>query len=111
MGRKLNVRENADNMYNIMEFTEGEYNIYVNISVYKNRERIKYIRNEKIYISNMPDYYNLNITWEDFGMRNYKKLGLYGYYSTGYNKFIYSEAGDCLTIETSDGINIVLDKA
>lgn len=50
-------------------------------------------------------YINISIMWEDdpLYLTNYKKIGLYGYYSTNYCKCIYDKDYNVLKIYDSNG--------
>lgn len=108
MGKKLSGDKNAENMYNIMQFTNGEFSVKAHVSVYVGNKRLWYFNNVNIRISNMPNYYNVNIPWEDLDKFDYRDLGLFGYYSTGYNEMYYSEKGEYLRIESSDSNKVIV---
>lgn len=98
-------------MHNVMQFTDGEFIIQANVSVYSGKERIYYFNDVTIQVSDMSNYYNVNIPWEDIAFSDYRSLGLFGYYSTGYNQMYYSQEGQYLRIESSNPDRvIVLDK-
>lgn len=108
MGRRLSERENLDNISAIMKFTQGKYEVEVNISIMEDNKVIEYFKDVNIYSVDCLTYMNVNISWEDFYTSKYKEKGLFGIYSTGYNKFYYSEEGQFLKIESSDSDKIII---
>ena len=62
---------------------------YENKNVIVQREGITIFDDEvEVSVSNMNSYFLVNIMWEENGC-DYKEKGLYGYYSTYYNKMKY----------------------
>ena len=53
------------------------------------------------------DLRSVNISWEDAGLKDYRKLGLYGSYSCTYNKMSFKD--DTLVIESDDGLKIYIN--
>ncbi|WP_270474895.1 hypothetical protein [Clostridium cochlearium] len=61
----------------------------------------------KVKLSDCNVYVNVNIMWEDCGLRNYKKHNLYGYYSTGYCKMEYIDDSKEFIIYSEDNKIII----
>lgn len=61
-----------------------------------------------VSLSDYGNWVNVNINWEDSGAVEYRKLGLFGYYSTGYCKMYFDESKNALTIESTNDVTITV---
>ena len=62
----------------------------------------------EVYFNDLGEFYNICIIWED-KISNYRNLGLYGQYSTFYQKVTFDEPNNTLSVRTDNGdINITL---
>jgi hypothetical protein len=73
----------------------------------KNGDELFNYDNMNVKLSDAGNWVNVNIMWEDCGLRTYKKHKLYGYYSTTYCKMDYSEGEKSLVIN-SDNLKIII---
>lgn len=91
-----------------MAFTQGEYEVKVNISIIQDNKVIDFFKDINIYAGNHYTYMDVSITWEDFYTSSYRDMSLCGVYSTGYNMFEYSEEGQFLRIKSSNSNKVIV---
>ncbi|MED3538284.1 hypothetical protein ABEX53_17290 [Bacillus toyonensis] len=86
----------------------------LNVEVFENDESIikDYFPVSFTYKENFSDsrsksdWYDINIFWEENGLTNYRDLGLFGIYSTDYNKIELDTAELEILIHSDNGILI-----
>lgn len=108
MSNKLLTSEQSDSYRAVLDYRydNGTLVLPKNVVVVKNGELIV---NEKIPVgaSDHNIYMRVDIMWEDAGYSNYRDLGLYGYYSTSYERISYHD-GELRIKPTDNNIEIVI---
>nr|AUO31839.1 hypothetical protein [Paeniclostridium sordellii] len=60
-----------------------------------------------VNISPGTESYKINIVWENGGIKNFRKLKLFGVYWSQYNEMNYDELNQCLLINSNDSDKLV----
>ena len=104
MGAKLSREESLKSSNAVRDFknTFGD-NITANVEAYVDGENV-IDENIQVTISDYDGWVNVNIMWEDVGLKKkvYNKLGLNGYYSSGFCEMSFD--GETLEIEIDNGV-------
>lgn len=104
MGDRLNREQTMESSNAAREFKDefGD-NTIAKVEAYIDGESV-IDDNIQVTISDYDGWVNVNIMWEDVGLKKkvYNKLGLNGYYSSGFCKMTFD--GETLEIETDNGV-------
>ena len=109
MGKLLPLNEQADSCYEIIKFRKSCSNpdgrFYTQVVVHKSGKEI-FNDTVGVIVPYDSNYISISIFWEDAGLdrSKFKALGLYGQYSSGYNKVVFS--GFSLTIFAEEDVII-----
>jgi hypothetical protein len=93
MGKKISIEEARKNDIEIVKFNalcKNHNRFEADIVVYKNGDKIFDEKNITTQVIMKYNCWNVLIFWDDAGLdeEDYHKLGLFGYYSSGYSKMV-----------------------
>jgi len=83
---------------------QNGYNLYANIEVLEDDEKILELEDVEVLIALNFDHHHIDIMWENV-LDDYKRFKLYGRYRTDYNLMEYSYKE---LIITSDKISVII---
>lgn len=120
MGKLLSSSQASKNyllLHGLREnfFSSGGKKQVSSVVVYKENKKMFSFKNQDILLSknrnyshgsNRSEWIDVQIFWEDYGIGDYKSFGLYGYYSSDYNKMNYENSCHKLTIYGDNNITI-----
>ena len=102
--KELSIESQAKNFSSLQAFKNDNSNLCSKKVIAKKGKELLFDQIVQVSISEHNLYFNVNIMWEDYNDTDFRALGLYGSYSTKYEKIRYQN--EVLKIKTTDGIEI-----
>ena len=93
--RAANLREPQDFLVTVWQNGKESFKKYISVVITQS--------------PTSHETYNVNISWEESGIKNYRDKGLYGYYSTYYCEMEFNEDYNFLKIYSNNDTQISID--
>ena len=107
MSKKLSIeqqRSNAKALYYFKQECDSYHLFTSRVKAFSGRGNILFDDDVSVRVVVRHSWEEVEVIWEDIGLseEDYKNLGLYGIYSTTYNKMSFSEKNNQLKIQSND---------